>query len=308
MVPSGEQFLHAIIDAGLLPPEEIAALKQRIPPDQLLGDFQPLAHELVKQGKLTAYQAQMLYQGDGKSLVMGNYVIVDKLGQGGMGVVLKAEHKRLRRVVAIKLLLPAAMESADAVRRFRRELETAAMLTHPNIVAAYDTDEAYQTHFLVMEYVDGENLSSHVKKHGPLPVNETISYILQAARGLDYAHSLGVVHRDIKPGNILLDREGTIKVLDMGLARLESAGADETDLTNTGQIMGTIDYMAPEQALNPKLRRRPVGHLRIGDNALLSANGQGAVQRRNGDGQVVGPQGTNGPITARGTRGRTALA
>jgi formylglycine-generating enzyme required for sulfatase activity len=119
-------------------------------------------------------------------------------------------------------------------------------------VIAYDADEAGGTHFLVMEYVDGSDLSSLVKKSGPLPLEQALDCILQAARGLQYAHQHGVVHRDIKPANLLLDRQGTIKILDMGLARLDSAGAQQDQLTGTGQIMGTVDYMAPEQAMDTK--------------------------------------------------------
>jgi serine/threonine protein kinase len=248
-----EQFSAALVETGLMTHADIRDAVNALPPDRRPQDAQGLMRELVRLHKLTTYQAQQVLQGHGKGLFLGNYAILDKIGQGGMGTVLKAEHKRMRRVVALKVIGPKSSSSPTAARRFHREVEAAAKLIHPNIVTAFDADEADGTNFLVMEYVDGADLSTLVKLDGPLPVETAVNCLLQAARGLEYAHSKGVVHRDIKPRNLLLDREGTVKILDMGLARVEtSSGGDQTDLTGSGQIMGTIDYMAPEQAVNPK--------------------------------------------------------
>ena len=153
------------------------------------------------------------------------YLLLGKLGEGGIGVVWKAQHRRMHRLVAIKMLPPATMKSPAVVQRSYREVEAAAKLTHPNIVIAHDAGECQGTHFLVMEYVEGQDLAKTVKQHGPLPVQQAVDYVLQAARGLQYAHSEGVIHRDIKPGNLLLDKKETVKILDMGLARLEAAAA-----------------------------------------------------------------------------------
>jgi serine/threonine-protein kinase len=253
MAISVEQFIERLTESGLLSAADLSQLQDSLPPERQPKDVQQLAQVLVQRGKLTKYQAQAVYQGKTKGLVFGQYVVLDKLGEGGMGVVLKAQHRRMKRTVAIKVLSSGAMKQAGAVQRFHREVEAAAKLSHPNIVTAYDADEHQGMHYLAMEYVEGRDLATIVKDSGPLGVQRAAECILQAARGLQYAHGRGIVHRDIKPGNLLLDKEGTVKILDMGLARI--AGADAAmggpeRLTTSGQVMGTCDYMAPEQAMD----------------------------------------------------------
>jgi serine/threonine protein kinase len=155
----------------------------------------------------------------------------------------------------VKVLHAQTIQSPDALDRFHREVRAAAMLDHPNIVAAYDADESGGIHFLVMEFVQGHNLATLVRRRA-VPVSCAVDYTLQAARGLEYAHRRGVIHRDIKPANLLLDEQGRVKVLDLGLARLELPRATGGDaetcdfLTQAGEIFGTVDYMSPEQALS----------------------------------------------------------
>jgi serine/threonine protein kinase/Leucine-rich repeat (LRR) protein len=253
-----KQFLELAESTGLLSAETITALKAQWPDAKRGEDAGGLAKELVQQGKLTKYQAAGLYQGKPKGLVLRDYVLLDRLGAGGLGTVYKAQNRKSGQIVAIKVLSPAATRSPDAVKRFQREAEAAGRLNHANIVRALDTGEFEGQHFIVMEFVDGVDLSNYVKKQGPLPLEQAVGCIVQVARALAYAHEQGVIHRDIKPGNLLLSRDGHIKILDMGLARLNDPASAATGqaaegLTQTGQVMGTVDYMAPEQALHTRL-------------------------------------------------------
>jgi serine/threonine protein kinase len=203
-----------------------------------------LAGALFREGILTQFQAEQILLGKSRGFEIGNYRVLERLGSGAMALVYLCEHKVMRRRVAIKVLPTNNAKDAAALARFYREGRAASALDHPNIVRAYDIDQDDKHHFLVMEFVDGSLLGEIVRKHGPLSILRACHYIRQAAIGLQHAFEIGLVHRDIKPDNLILDRSGTVKILDMGLARFY---ADSEDVLTKG-ILGTPDYLAPEQS------------------------------------------------------------
>jgi serine/threonine protein kinase/CheY-like chemotaxis protein len=245
---SKEKFLTDLASTQIISAAELELLAAEHAKADLLG----LASALLKSGRLTEYQATAIQESRSKELRIGNYEILGKLGAGGMGTVYKARHRRMKRVVALKVLLSAFCNDAGFVQRFQREVETVARLGHPNVVMAYDADEDEAGHFLVMEFVDGKDLISMVENGHPIAPDVVADCIMQSARGLAYAHSQGIVHRDIKPANLLRDTSGVVKVTDLGLARLSGDGepAAGRGITQAGGILGTVDYMAPEQAVD----------------------------------------------------------
>jgi serine/threonine protein kinase len=193
-------------------------------------------------------QDVLLAQATHPPRLLGEYELGERLGGGGMGVVYRARHRRLGKSVAIKLLPIGAQQSADRVARFLREMQAVGGLKHPHVVEAYDAGEQAGAVYLAMELVEGLDLSELVKQRGPLPVDEACELARQAARGLQYLHERGLVHRDFKPSNLMRTPEGVVKLLDLGLARWRPEAGGAADLTGAGQAMGTPDYLAPEQA------------------------------------------------------------
>ena len=218
-----DEFVQRLTDSGLMSPEEVAAALRQSSTNNQSDDVRSLVKQLTHRNRLTDYQSRaLLAEEESAPLVLGDYVILERIGQGGMGVVFKARHRRMKRNVALKILSPEVTKEQDAINRFEREVEAVARVSHPNVVAAYDAGVDDGTHFLITEYVEGSDLSKLVKRTGPLSVDQAVDCVIQAARGLGCAHQRGIIHRDVKPSNLLLDGEGTVKVLDMGLARFET--------------------------------------------------------------------------------------
>ncbi len=241
-------FLDELRKWRLLDAAQHAELSRKIE-GRYLGP-RSIACEAIEQGWLTPFQAIQVHRGRGQELLLGSYVLMERLGEGGMGAVFKARNWKLGRVVALKLIRKERVHNVDAIRRFQREIRAAAQLRHPNIVHALDADEIGGSFVLVMEYVEGVDLARLIKDKGPLPPPQAREYVRQAALALAHAHEKGLVHRDIKPANLLLSSEGQIKLLDMGLARLPAGidGASTSTMTASGAVMGTPDFLAPEQA------------------------------------------------------------
>ncbi|GAB5403653.1 MAG: hypothetical protein Aurels2KO_18840 [Aureliella sp.] len=252
--PTESLLRTSVLASGLVTPEQLdyslrvarhRQSQQGVSPNTEVDDAL-LAEILIEQKILTQYQANQLREGRTK-LNLGPYICTDWIGQGGMGQVFKAVHRVMGRVCAVKVL-PQARATQESLESFAREIQMQAGLDCPYLVRAFDAGHDGKVHYLVTEYVPGMDLRRLVKSRGPLPVQQCAQIIMQAALGLQYAHEAGLVHRDVKPGNILVTPEGDAKVSDVGLAGFAK------DLINdprAGKIVGTTDYLSPEQIRTP---------------------------------------------------------
>ncbi len=251
-----ESFLQVVRQSGLIDKEQLQKLLKVFSQRGVdISKSQAIADALVGDDIVTQWQVDKLLAGKHKGFFLGKYKLLDLLGKGGMSSVYLAEHVLMRRRCAIKVLPSKRVNDTSYLARFHREAQAVASVDHPNIVRAYDVDHAQdrdsQIHFLVMEYVTGRSLQEMVMQDGPAEFADAVEYMRQAADGLEHAHRAGLVHRDIKPGNLLVDTSGTLKILDMGLARFFD-DRDENPLTvaHDEKVLGTADYLAPEQALD----------------------------------------------------------
>jgi serine/threonine protein kinase len=252
-----DAFLEMSLKSGLLTKESLEARRAAWQqPGQAPINLQEAADAFIRDGLLTHFQAEKLLLGRWRGFIIsGKYRLLERLGAGGMGAVYLCEHVHMGRRVALKVLPIAQAEDPASLARFYREAKAVARLDHPNIVRAHDIDHDDKLHFLVLEFVEGCNLHDFVKKNGVLEPARAANYIRQASLGLQHAHEAGLVHRDIKPGNLLLDRQGTVKLMDMGLARFfhDDDGTAFAKEFEHGYIIGTADYLSPEQTVDSRV-------------------------------------------------------
>jgi hypothetical protein len=250
------QFLDRVRQSRLLGEDRLLEVMRRF---SGAAEASAVAGALVHEGVLTAYQARRIWEGQQAGLVLGQYHILDEIGKGGFGEVYKALHTYMNRVVALKVSRSDLLEDRKVRALFRREVLAATQLSHPNVVMAYDANEVDGLLYWTMEYVEGCDLDTLVRQRGPLAVPLALEMLRQAALALQHAHEKGMVHRDIKPGNLLVPREALergagvlVKVVDFGLARVQTTMSGATFVSQgAGTFCGTPDYVSPEQARSP---------------------------------------------------------
>jgi serine/threonine-protein kinase len=250
---NSEAFLDLVRRSGLVEGEildrAMADLKSTAGGDAL-ADVEFVAKKLVDANLLTRWQSERLMEGRHKGFFLKKYKLLEEIGRGGMSTVYLAEHTLMQRSVAIKILPKNRVEDSSYLARFQREALAAAQLDHKNIVRVYDIDNQENVHFIVMEYIEGRDLQQIVKVEGPLDYIPAADYIRQAAEGFAHAHKAGMIHRDVKPANLLVDRKSVVKVLDLGLARFAEEDKASLTVAFDENVLGTADYLAPEQAID----------------------------------------------------------
>ena len=278
-VTTTEKLIELIKRSGLVSKEDLAAFLGRLA--RKAGGVLPaspnaLADEFVQAGMVTEWQVEQLLKGKYRGFRLGKYTLKGHLGTGGMSSVYLSEHPIMRRPVAIKVLPKTRVSKSSYLERFELEARAVAALDHPNIVRAYDIDNEGDTHYIVMEYVEGRDLQRIVEQEGPLSYERAADYIAQAAVGLQHAHEAGVVHRDIKPANCLVDKGGTVKVLDMGLAKFS---ADENSLSamHKDSVVGHRRLSGSGTGGQQQPSRFAGRCLRFGRHALFPADRSSAV-------------------------------
>ena len=252
---TARQFLELLRRSKLLSDAELKKGLQACKDENngsIPNSAEKIADFMVVKNLITTWHREKLLNQKYKGFFLGKYKLLGHIGAGGMSSVYLAEHTLMRRLRAIKVLPRNRVDDSSYLERFHREAQATAALDHPNIVRAYDVDNQGQTHYLVMEYVPGRDLMTIVKEDGPLEYLQAAKYIYESARGLQHAHDSSMVHRDVKPANLLVDEQDSIKILDMGLALMEEEHSDLAGLTDkhNEKVLGTADYLAPEQALN----------------------------------------------------------
>src|SRR4051812_709894 len=245
--PETSRFWQAALQSGLVDAAVLRACWEALPAEKRGADQldRRLARQAVQAGRLTIWQAQQLLSGRSSGFKIDRYVLLDMIGQGGMGRVYLARDSRLNRNVALKILSPERINNPRAIARFQREARVGAQLQHENLVRIYDFGESNGRYYLVMEYIEGKTIGTLISEQGPMPPATAVRLVRQVAMGLGHAHRKGLIHRDVNPYNILVTHDGTAKLADLGLA-IDLTDSDR--VTREGATVGTFDYVAPEQA------------------------------------------------------------
>jgi serine/threonine-protein kinase len=230
--------------------ESLRSIAEQTGQNAILDDPLEICKSFETAGLITRWQSEKILQGKYKGFFLGKHKLLGHIGSGGMSSVYLAEHTVMKHLRAVKVLPKSKLGKTSYLERFQREAKAIASLNHPNIVRAYDIDNEKDTHYIVMEYVEGVDLQILVQKHGPLPYAIVADYIAQAAHGLQHSHDSGLIHRDVKPANLLINKDGVIKVLDLGLALFQDQSDASLTMEYNDKVLGTADYLAPEQALN----------------------------------------------------------
>lgn len=247
-----DSYLNCLQQSGLVPKDQLSQMLSKIIREAAgrKVDSAYLAECFQDAGLVTAWHNEKLLKGRYKGFFLGSYKLLGHIATGGMSNIYYAEHQQMRRRVAIKVLPPSLTNNTSHLERFYVESQVIASLDHPNIVKAYDISSQGNFHYMVLEYVDGPDLKTKVLRDGVLEFHKAADYIRQAADGLQHAHEKSIIHRDVKPANLLADPDGIIKVLDLGLTRVVDAEGPSLTLQHGEKLIGTIDYISPEQAVN----------------------------------------------------------
>ena len=251
--PTVKSFVEMVQRSKLVDEEslrqKLLECKQQLG-ERFPDDVDAVAEFLIHAGLLSRWHCDKIFSGKYKGFELGKYKLLDLLGTGGMSSVYLAEHMVMKRKVAIKVLPKKKVNHSSYLQRFQLEAQATARLDHPNIVRAYDIDNQGDNHYIVMEYVRGRDLQAMIKDDGPMSYELAANYIAQAARGLQHAHNSGLIHRDVKPGNLLIDDQGVVKILDLGLVLFSDAVRASLTMQHNENVLGTADHLAPEQAIN----------------------------------------------------------
>lgn len=246
-VPTAEGFLKTVLKSGLLDRGQLQEALRDVDKSRR-DDPRALAEHLVRKGKLSRFQAGKILRGRGKGLILASYQVLSPIGRGGMSTVYLARDDRSGELVALKMLPPSRWRKEERLlARFQREMELSRRVAHPHLAWTYESGFCLGVYYIAMEYIPGKNLSKVVAENGPLKVPRAARLMAEVASGLEHAHNQGLIHRDLKPSNIMITPNDHAKVLDLGLALMEGEEAEQSVIGGQGYIVGTMDYIAPEQ-------------------------------------------------------------